>query len=364
MKSLAIKSLFFVACVFIPNIWGVKAQELDATFSDLINPSTAAISSDNRYAITGHISKTTLILWDLAKVAELRSFEVHDQIRAVRFINDSNLFVTVSAKAIKVWDVKTGDLVKEIQTNIESFSATAISDDGNYVAVGMDDNRLKVWELETKEVVSIYRGHNQLTQFSHAVTQYSPHISTVDFSPDNQFILMGSNDESLLLWEIKSDEMRTFLPSSKLPITYSTFSTKGVRKVAFSADGSKALSADDIGHIGSIRLWDIKSGIEEKKIDIGKNRRITSLEFFAGNNYAVASDRAGRVYILDLITGKQIKSFKHSFRSRPDYNQGPLFTKFVLSPKNDLLLLMPLRGLPSELWDLSSLREWAESRNN
>lgn len=67
-------------------------------------------------------------------------------------------------------------------------------------------------------------------------------ISTIAFSPDGKYILSGSMDKTLKLWDVSTGrEIRTF--------KY----TKSIYTLAFSPDGKLAVSN---GGPGNVLLWD------------------------------------------------------------------------------------------------------------
>jgi len=101
------------------------------------------------------------------------------------------------------------------------------SPDGKYVLSGSSDHTVKLWEIETGKEIRTFRGH----------TNY---VDSVAFSPDGKKILSGSSDHTVKLWEAETrKEIREFGP------TYGS-------SVAFHPNGKQI--------IDSAILWDIDTG--------------------------------------------------------------------------------------------------------
>ena len=107
----------------------------------------------------------------------------------------------------------------------------AVSPDGERVAFGSDDGRVRVMNTATtsvEHVVSI--GH--LT-----------YVWTLAMSPDQRWLAAGSDDRTARLWDLEGSEpMRIFGAPA------------GVRHVGFSADGERLLAVSDT----SVRIYDVE----------------------------------------------------------------------------------------------------------
>jgi WD40 repeat protein len=115
-------------------------------------------------------------------------------------------------------------------------SAVAFSPDGKYVLTGSHDNTVVLWETATGNKVRSFLGH----------TSY---VLAVAISPDGKHVLTGSYDNTAVLWETSTGtKVRSFLGH-----------TSGVHAVAFSPDGKHVLTGS---YDGTTRLWDTRTGKE------------------------------------------------------------------------------------------------------
>src|SRR5688572_26090066 len=80
-------------------------------------------------------------------------------------------------------------------------------------------------------------------------TGHSSDVNSIAYSPDGSFIVSGSNDSSIILWDAHSGLLLRQLMGHKGPVT----------DVVVSRDGSAIVSSS---HDGTVKLWDTKSGAE------------------------------------------------------------------------------------------------------
>ena len=116
-----------------------------------------------------------------------------------------------------------------------SISAVAFSPDGKYVVSGSKDKTLRLWEVASgKPVGAPWQGHEHL-------------VEAVAFSPDSKYVVSGSADSTLRLWEVASGK----------PVGAPWQGHEAaVEAVAFSPDGKYVVSGSD----STLCLWEVASG--------------------------------------------------------------------------------------------------------
>jgi WD40 repeat protein len=76
--------------------------------------------------------------------------------------------------------------------------SVAFSSDGQTLASGGRDNAIKLWDVRTGKLLRNFNGHEGW-------------IQVVAFSPDGKTVLSGSTDRSIRLWNVASgEELRSF----------------------------------------------------------------------------------------------------------------------------------------------------------
>ena len=76
----------------------------------------------------------------------------------------------------------------------ESVNSVSFSPDGSRIASGSGDNTIKIWNVETGEIIKTLTGH---TFF----------VNSVSFSPDGSRIASGSNDRTIKIWNVETGEI-------------------------------------------------------------------------------------------------------------------------------------------------------------
>lgn len=138
--------------------------------------------------------------------------------------------------------------------------------------------------------------------------QHDSPINATALSSDSRFLLTGSDDGLLLLWEIATGEVvRTFDGHQA-----------GVTAVAFSADGRQALSgsADD-----TAVLWDVTSGAELMRL-VGHKGDVSGVAFTPDGQFAVTGEDTiaapSDLIVWDLVTGEPVRQFGATEDGNPE----------------------------------------------
>jgi hypothetical protein len=165
----------------------------------------------------------------------VRVFEGHTgPVHSVRISPDGHWAVSGGRWAgwtLRLWDVVTGDCVRELKGHSKSVFTVAISPDGRWALSGGEDKTLRLWELATGECVRMFEGHEE-------------NVRSVAISPDGRWALSGSRDNTVRLWELATGEcVRVFEGHEE-----------DVNAVAISPDGCRALSGSKDG---TLRLWEL-----------------------------------------------------------------------------------------------------------
>lgn len=218
--------------------------------------------------------------------------EHSDKITSVAISPDGRTLVSGCAdKTIKVWDIKTGKLIRTLSGNIGEVSSVAISPDGNFLAVGSCEHpksNVKVWYLETGKLLHTLSGHQKPVNF-------------LVISPDGQILASGSN--KIKIWNLrKGDRICTLWHSS------------AVYTAAVSADGSILASGSSDN---KIRLWNPRTGELLRTLN-GHSGAVKSIAMTSDGQILVSGGADTTIKIWHLDTEKVLHTLighSHEVRS-------------------------------------------------
>ncbi|MBD2148407.1 hypothetical protein [Sphaerospermopsis sp. FACHB-1194] len=138
-------------------------------------------------------------------------------------------------ETIKLWDVKTGNLLQTLSGHSRWVSSVAYSPDGQTLASGSGDKTIKLWNVKTGNLLQTFTGHSDL-------------VRSVAYSPDGQTLASGGGDKTIKLWNVKTGNLLQTLPGHSI----------AVQSVVYSPDGQTLASGGVYDE--TIKLWDVKTG--------------------------------------------------------------------------------------------------------
>ena len=144
---------------------------------------------------------------------------------------------TGEAQTVKIWNVAKGNLRKTLKLK-NTYPLTkdiALNPDGKIlVSINIFENTLHLWNVMTGE----YK--NSLKDI-HILNWFGIYLSC-EFSPDGKYLVAGSYDATLSLWDATTNKLVNSLKGF----------THTIRDIAFSKDGKTLLTSGD----GAVLVWD------------------------------------------------------------------------------------------------------------
>ncbi|MCI0464229.1 MAG: hypothetical protein L0Z62_45425, partial [Gemmataceae bacterium] len=129
-------------------------------------------------------------------------------------------------------DLERRALIHSFEGHKGSVTSVAFHPDGRFLVSGSYDNTVKLWDLERRALIHSFEGHKAS-------------VNSVVFSPDGRFLASGSRDNTVKLWDLKRRALAHSFVGNKDSVTSVAFHPDG----RFLASGSN----DD-----TVKLWDLE----------------------------------------------------------------------------------------------------------
>ena len=151
------------------------------------------------------------------------------------------------------------------------------SPNGQWLATGSSDATIRLWQANTREFYQTLRGHTNW-------------VESVVFSPDGQWLATGSGDATIRLWQVSTGKCHQTLVGH----------ARGVYSVAFSPDGQwLATGSSD----ATIRLWQVSTGKCHKTLREHTNR-VNSVAFSPDGQWLATGSSDATIRLWQVSIGK------------------------------------------------------------
>lgn len=258
-----------------------------------------AISRDGRTIASGS-DDSTIKLWDLKTGELLHTLHGNSgRILTLTLSPDGQTLAsshrTSEKSTINVWNLPSGELIHTLAGHKKWIYTLAINPKGNTLVSG--GYKIKIWDLQTGELQQTLTGHDKW-------------IYSLTISPDSQTLASCGGDKTIKIWQLQTGELLTTLNGH----------SDWVRTIAISPDGQFLVSGGDDN---SIKLWHLKSGKLLRTLT-GHSDWVLSLAISPDGETIISGSRDHTIKIWQLSTGKLLstltghKKWVYSLAISPD----------------------------------------------
>jgi WD40 repeat protein len=296
MVALADDRLSTLAGPYLALEWSAGREEsfrLERTLSGHQGAvTTLAETDDGQRAVSGS-EDNTVKLWNLESGEELRSMSDHEEgLVAVAVTWDGRTLISASRdNTIKMWDLERGDEGRTlVMEDCDSVAGVALAPEGQRAVcpsqslLGSGSHPLKVWDLESGELLSTLAGHREW-------------VTAVAVTRDGRRAVSASGAEnSLKVWDLETaDEVRTLVTGQDW-----------VTALAMTLDGRLALSGS---RFGTLRAWNLDTGEELQELASHQDWP-TALALTPNGRWALSAAYDKTLKLWDLETGEEVATLR------------------------------------------------------
>ncbi|MCE9608391.1 MAG: WD40 repeat domain-containing protein [Planctomycetia bacterium] len=179
-------------------------------------------------------------------------------------------------------------------------SSVVISPNGQIVAAGCDDHRIRLWNIADGSTIAQLRSHNDW-------------VRGVAFHPQGKKLVSVGDDYAVLLWDLETNAV----------VHRHDVATGVLHAVAFRPDGKIFATA---GFDDQVRIFDVATGKITQQLTVPA-ADVKALAFSPNNQQLAAAGRNGVIRVWDLTGFKQLRDIPaHRMRVRsiaysPDSSQ-------------------------------------------
>lgn len=254
-------------------------------------------TDDLKFAAAIHKDRT-IEVWSVSDWTRLGSFRGGEDATSAQVSSDGRRVLTISKKALGVWDVQRGELIWEHRRTLRRFFSefavsynpppARFSSNGEYV-IGKTKDTVMLWDAATGRRIGVFKGHRW-------------YMGKGDVSSDGRWVLTSSADGTIHLRATDTGSLH-----------WARAQKSGLSDVKFSADGKRVLVAD---------------GARLEVVDLHSGRRIQALWGPSTTGYLacdevdqryVVTSAAGVMNLFDLKTNRCVWSCDVAERVPPPY---------------------------------------------
>lgn len=234
--------------------------------------SSLAIDKTGEFLVTG--SKLTIKNWKIESKSALKCFPTNNfPVHCLIYNKKFDTFITGHELGwVAIWDFSSSSLISQKMIHFDSVLALCLTNDCERIFSCSKDTAINLSQYGTLNVILSFPGHLQ-------------GVNCISLSPDNFYLVSGSDDSFLKVWNLEVNVFDGNLQGN----------TGKISAVAFSQDGFRVVSgAEDC----IIRVW--KLNLRSLLYCLsGHSNWIRSVAFVFDDSFVVSGGDDGKIHVWD-----------------------------------------------------------------
>ncbi|MCC5616196.1 serine/threonine protein kinase [Nostoc sp. CHAB 5836] len=246
----------------IVKLWDLNSKKVLANLSGHSQAvKSVTFSPDGQILATASDDKT-IKLWQVETLKEICTLLGHSHaVKSVVFSPDGQMLASGSwDKTIKLWDANTGTEICTITGHQLQVNSVVFSPQGQLLASASYDRTIRLWQIPALESFQRKFENRPCHSLLGILSGHAWAVLTVAFSPDGQILATGSDDNTIKLWEVNTGQLICTLVGHSWSVVAVAFTADGETLLSASCDKTVKLwrvsTAEEIvtlsGHIDSV----------------------------------------------------------------------------------------------------------------
>jgi WD40 repeat protein len=198
------------------------------------------------------------------------ALQVYDSVLATgpgrNLLNSARIIQNVGPRLASARASDWSPVLQVIRGHNGGINSVACSLDESYIVSGSDDKAVRLWDAQTGKELAVLQGHGES-------------VLSVAFSPDGAHIVSGSEDRTVRVWDAQTGKELAVLEGH----------SGWVRSVAFSPNGTHIVSGS---WDKTVRVWDAQTGKDLAVIE-GHSDAVNSVAFTPDGEHIISRDDRG-----------------------------------------------------------------------
>ena len=267
---------------------GADGMIIEWNLNDLNKANLMAQVENSVYAIDYYAERKALIIGENHEGIHILDLDTKTEIGSLKLSNsaifdiktvEDRIFTAHGDGKIIISDLTALQRIYEFQATDKSTRCIAINEAKGEFAVGYSDNKIRVYSLVNQEL-------------KHEINAHEISIFTVQYSPDRRYLLSGSRDAHLKVWDVQNGySLKKSVAAHRFTINHLVYSPDSKYFVTCSMDKS-------------IKVWDAETFTLLKVIDkarhAGHGTSVNKLLWSSHNNLLVSGSDDRSLSVWDI----------------------------------------------------------------
>ncbi len=242
-------------------------------------------SDNGRFLAIGDEDKK-IAIWEVETGRKIIDLHGHQsKIADIKFVPKTNILISCDRQGeIKFWqwniDRNTDNKIIHELNALSGVTSIALHPNFSLIASGHLDKKIRIWDLQTQELITTLSGHILA-------------VTDLHFSPASSLLATASQDRMVKIWNIDTWELKHTLKGHNWAI----------KTVAFNSDASILASAGD-GK--DIKIWDLRSNQLIRNLS-GHSWTISRLAFLPDSkNLLLSASWDKKIKLWNIENGEEL----------------------------------------------------------